>query len=358
MNWGTRDYYKLLFILSTSLILILSGCTQPLQNEPKQEPKEEILFDLTTASFYNPMTNTSDRIYVRNLNYSGSVFHHNDQMEISVGLRDGKGRPGIAINITMRVIYTWIDKTTTQAKNLTQTLGIRLTTNTSGLAHLTFTYNQYSWPKSSLSAWGYLEITSPNLNNTKGTSQGFSFSYYRKIVVRNTTQVGGITAIEKLENSSLIEEAGRIEGTGNSYVSLTNIDDYVLRGTIINKTTIDYFTEYTGGPRIEITYYAWAIPIQDTNLTYLTIKNTWRTYIDPRFGGIYEEELDPSWSWRTTSPLSEVNFTNGWLICQEIMIDVFTYALDAWGVTVYQISLLTLDLELQWLISSSSGWIS
>ncbi|MHA2109644.1 MAG: hypothetical protein ACW99R_18195, partial [Candidatus Hodarchaeales archaeon] len=194
MNWGIRDHYRLLFILSTSLILILSGCTQPLQNEPK----EEILFDLTTASFYNPITNASDSIYVRNLNYSGSVFHHNDQMEIQAGLRDGKGRPGISINITMRVIYTGYDKTNTQAKNLTQTLGIRLTTNTSGLAHLILTYNQYSWPKSSLSAWGYLEIMSPNLNMTKGTSQGFSFRYYRKRVVRNTTQAGGIAAIEDL----------------------------------------------------------------------------------------------------------------------------------------------------------------
>jgi hypothetical protein len=360
MKRGKREYNTLLANLSLGLILLLSGCTQFPNNDPDKDsplpPHSQPLFDLNTASFYNPLTNTSDNFYVRNLNASGSVFLHENQMEIIVGLRDGKGYPGIAYNLTLRVIYTWFDQWTEEI-NLTERLGVTMTTNTSGLAHLIVTYNQYSWPRSYLSTEGFLEITSPQLNNTVGTSKEWFFRYYYKKIVRNTTAEGGLAAIDYIENSNLIEEAISMGGEENRYINWTK-RYYDITRVIINRSTIQYYTEYHGKPRIKITYLAWAIPCDGLNLTYPSIKNEWRTYNGSKYAlsNINEEYLGNEWL--ITEPITQVNITAGWLIMQQIKIDAFNMALDAWGVTVYQISLVTTDLQLRWLLSSSEEWVS
>ncbi len=353
MNRGSREYYRLLFVLSTSLILLLSGCIQL----PKKEPEEEIVFDLNTASFYNPKTNTSEHIHVKNLNSSGSFFRHEDQMEIIAGLRDAQGRPGIFINLTLGIIYSWFSQWSEEF-NLTKKLGLSVTTNASGIAYLLITYNQWSWPKSMAGTWGSLELSSCYLNNTIGRSKEFSFHFYDKKVLRNTTAEGGLAAIENLENSNLIEEARSLAGTENSYVDWTIPSYGGVTRAIINTTSIKYYTEYRGQPRISIIYIAWAVPFEEMNYTYLSIRSDWTKYIGTGLNGILEDGLSPSYSWLTTGPLAEANITAGWVIFQKIMIDSFSMALDAWGVTVYQISLIATDFQLRWLISRSSEWIS
>ena len=92
------------------------------------------------------------------------------------------------------------------------------------------------------------------------------------------------------------------------------------------------------------------------NLTYVNIKDSWENYLDSELYGISDQYVD--YSWLITGSLSQVNMTTGWLILQKLTFSTYSKALDAWGISLYQIALVSSEFQLQWLISKSDEWIS
>ncbi len=349
MKRGKRGYYLLLVNLSLGLLLLLSGCTLL----PTSEPEEILSFDPNTATIYNPKTNISESFYVRNMNRSGSTFYHEDQMKIIVGVRDSKGLPGVAVNLHLRVIFDWYGNT--DIVNLTEEFGLKMTTNQSGAVCLICTYNQYTWPQGSYTTEGILEISSSQLNNTRGSSGKLDFTYYHKEITRNSTVEGGIAVINALEKMNLIEEASLLGGEDNLYPNWNSqyYEYYDINQVILNQSTIEFYTNYRQQPRVEVYYVAWTILYEETNLTYNIIRNNWSTYIGEDYGSLLISDEYLGENWLITEPITKVNLTTGWLVMQILYIDSFQEPLNGWTRVVYQVSLVTIDMQLRWLLSSS-----
>jgi hypothetical protein len=324
MKRGKGRYQWLVLNLSLGLLLVLSGCTFLLTTT----------FDPTSAHFYNPKTNTADSFQVKNLNQSVSTFYHENQIELLVGLKDAKGHPGTAVNLTLSVIFKYAHFRV--EVNLTENLGLSMTTNESGIAQMVFIYNQYTWPKSGYSTNGVLKISSPQLNITQGTSKDLTFNYYQKEISRNSSTDGGIAAITKIENMNVIEEAMALGGEGNLYLTWQEHYFHILQA-VLNQSTLNQYAEIRYYPSISVSYLAWAQPVEEMNLTYPSIKKEWNTYIKNKYAldGISDDNI--GYGWLITGPLTEVNVTTGWLVMQQLIFSGYRDATNAVIDYVYQV---------------------
>ena len=304
-------------------------------------------FDSEHAIYYDPTINATGSFLVQNLNVSGNTLYHGNQIEIIVGLKDSAGHPGIFLNLTVTLVFTYYGNPVGSV-NLSEQLGLVFKTNSSGIAHLICTYDQYSWPQGIYEAKGYLEISSPKINNAVCNSQILLFCYRHRSLVRNTTDSEGLLAIDYLEGLNIMEEAMLLGGMNNTYINWTQHPFFEgANWPFINKTSLDYFIDYNVEPRITLSYIASAIFFNGTNLTFQFVKDAWDNYTDYIFWGTSDEYFYNVWL--MSGFLSQLNITSGWLILQILDFDAFSTGLAAWYVFIYQIGFVSFDLELLWL---------
>ncbi|MFX1548640.1 MAG: hypothetical protein ACFFCU_20700, partial [Promethearchaeota archaeon] len=337
--------FPLLVSLGIIHIIILSGCIQtppvsePDQTEPAPEPPQpEILFDPNQAEFYNPITNITEQLWIKNHNNSWGSFYHQNQIELVTGLRDAKGNPGVNYSLVVTIVYIFYGEP--EIENLSAKLGILLKTNKSGIARYTFTYDQYTWPHG-VNTEGHLEVSCNKIPNVTAISRLFTFRYHRKQITRNSTSEEGVEVIYEFENTSLYEEAIALGNGENDYVNWT--EDYDTP-VFIDASTIRMRSQYGGAPYEEFMYRAWALHLDPINTSTQNIRAKWDEYIKkdlPSFSG---------YKWKATGALSKVNVSKGWLILQYMYEDTFTNGLDARTLWYYQLAILDDNLHLHWLI--------
>lgn len=323
-----------LTIIFLVFITLLCGCFQP---STKFNPRKAI--------FFNPVTNETNRIYGRILNRTGLDIHHLDQIELIVGLKDLEGNLGENYSLSLSVVYIEFGGSSKTTINLSQILDINLITNKSGIARTSFTYNQYTWPKSSYTTGGYFNISCSKLDNNTVISDTFNFRYYHSELTRNSSTQIGLMAIYTIEMMNLLEEALNLDSVNNSYeeIVFTRPDLLYL---IINKSLIDYFDSLMSAPRIEFIYKAWSIEIEGDNLSYSSMNAIWGDYMN------YElpEPLTTE-NWHFTGLISQLNLTEGWVVLQYLSYYSFAGPLLTSWWDIYQLALLSTELQLLWLTS-------
>lgn len=324
----------LLFILLT-LITLLSGCSH-------LSPT----FDPERAIFFNPVTNEDNTIYGVNLNTSGQSFRHLDHIELIVGLKDLEGNPGVTYSLSLSIVYTpppWV--TRQQTSNLSELLNIYFVTNQSGIAKTSFIYNQYTWPKNSYTTEGFFNISCSKLDNCTVISDTYSFRYYHSEVYRNSTNVEGLQAIQSIEMMNLLEEALNLGGVNNSYeeIIFTRPDLLYL---IINASVINGFGSQMSASRIEFIYQAWGIELELQNLSYSGLNAIWDDYMSVMLPKSLLTD-----DWFSSGDLSQINFTEGWIVFQSLYYYSFAGVLNTAWWDIYQLAILTTDFQLLWLTS-------
>ncbi|UCE12370.1 MAG: hypothetical protein JSV04_09220, partial [Candidatus Heimdallarchaeota archaeon] len=224
-----KGFYEILVLFFIVLISLLSGCV--IFEEPNS-------FDPTTAFFSDPLTNAMDTIHFRKLNHSEFpyILFDQDSYEILVKVHDTQGTPGnnLSLNLYFQTIEGWYMSKKVMLINESSR---QLVTNTSGIATIALIHNQ-SW--SLVCGKGYFEVTSSHLMNRTGTSPHIQFNFFNKHLSRNTNASQGLTMIDHVENTSLVEESIRQQPDNNDFLIWQQSQDYKggLTTVIINGTTL------------------------------------------------------------------------------------------------------------------------
>jgi hypothetical protein len=327
-------------------LIPLSGC---LDNTQKSQ------FNPEEAFMYDPITNELGKLSYLNRNKTRKVISHLDVLEILVGINDSSGHPGVNYSLTLNLVYLYFSKPQNSSRNLTELFDLKLVTNNSGIAHCILTYDQYAWPHDWKDCRGYFEVSCPELQNVSSKSDGFTYTYYTVDISRNTNATDGLTYLSELEEMNLIE---RVLALNQSNLQLWG-SPFGDKYAIINASTIDYFSSYREAPRNEFTYDAWTLYLESPHLSYEQFNATWvdlmqkKPYYVPHL-----KEKDIIEDWLSSGPLSQVNCTPVWLFFQHLYCESFTRVLHGWGYSLYQVSLMTPDFELVWLIAYNRMWVS
>lgn len=340
-------------LLGLTLLIGLSGCldngndTEPIIPDSKFNPAE--------AFMYNPLTTEPRRLRYLNRNTSSDVFYHLNVLDILVGITDSQGHPGVNCSLRLYLIYPWLQDPHAFSRDLTDLFNLSLVTDNSGIAHCTFTYNQYTWPHGGSESTGFFKVSSPELPNITAKSDEFLYTYYSTDISRNTNSSEGLTTISHLEQMNLFEG---ILTLNNSYLQRWKFP-FGEKYAVINASTIEYCSTNREAPRNEFTYDAWALYLEVPNLSYEQLNATWIDLMEKepyRLPHLKEEDITERWL--SSGLLSQVNCTPVWLIFQYLYWVSFKRVLYGWGYSIYQMSLLDPDFELVWLIVSYDMWVS
>ncbi len=329
-----KKWSRPLLLILLVLITLLSGCSQPSPT-----------FNPGLAIFFNPLTNENNTILGVNLNKSGLNFHHLDHIELTVGLKDLEGNPGVNYSLSLGVVYLEFGGSSKTTINLSKILNIRLITNASGIARSSFTYNQFTWPKSSYTTAGYFNISCSKLDNITAISDTFNFRYYHSELARNSTTQGGLEAIQSIEMMNLLEEALNLAGENNSYEEIVFSRPDLLY-LIINASVINEFISQMSAPRIDFIYKAWAFELEENNLSYSGLNSIWEDFMSFTL-----PESLPTEKWYSSGLISQLNPTEGWLVLQFLSYYSFAGPLVTSWWDIYQFAIVTTDFQLLWLTS-------
>jgi hypothetical protein len=356
-----KGFSEILTLFFVVLLSLLSGCVT------SEEPNK---FDTSTAFFSDPLTNTMDTIHFRKLNHSEYpyILFDQDSYEILIKVHDTQGMPGnnLSLNLYFQTIEGWY---MSKREMLINESSWQLVTNTSGIATIVLIYNQ-SW--SLVCGKGYFGVTSSHLINRTGNSRYIQFNFFNKRISRNTNAFQGLTMIDQVENTSLIEESIRQQPDNNDFLfwqqnPVKGLDNIMINGTtikglttvIINGTTLSKLIQQTSGVHnyyLSFTYLAWALKLPSDNVLYSAVTAAWNNYVKESLSGI-TNRFDSSGRISSGS-FPNNTITEGWLILQVVGYSRQSGPLNGERIYTWQLVLLDGTGQLRWLVSWGTQYYS